>query len=135
VKRNVNAAKYPKVQARRFEPGFNHNEMNGIHARVLTRKNIYLFPFLDSSFFWYMENFGSPLREPAMTHMPGKDQGGGPRTGVKTKVQAFHPTAEQKFQKCQWLWRAETKSEKKFKWDGGEKRSLDTLKLNLRVFK
>jgi len=42
-----------------------------------------------------------------MTHMPQKkkDQS----SGVKTKVQAFRPTAEQKFQQCQWLWQTEVK--------------------------
>lgn len=57
-------------------------------------------------FVWYIKNFGCSLREPAMTHMPKKkDQS----SGVKTKVQAFRPTAEQKFQQCQWLWQTEEK--------------------------
>lgn len=63
-----------------------------------------------------------------MTHMPPKKKD--LSSGVKTKVQAFRPTAEQKFQQCQRLWQTEVKkkSEKKLEGRRWEKRNLDTLK-------
>lgn len=46
-----------------------------------------------------------------MTHMPPKKKD--LSSGVKTKVQAFRPTAEQKFQQCQRLWQTEVKKKVK----------------------